>query len=64
MSPRLKAADREELSDAKLLLATCQGNVVAALTGEELEQSLRNAELQSAQVAAILQRIRERVLGT
>ncbi len=61
--PRLKADDREELSDAKLLLATCQGNVQAALVGDDLADALRNAERQAAQALVTLQRVRERVVG-
>jgi hypothetical protein len=60
---RLKADDREELGDAKLLLATCLGNVQAALVGEDLADALRNAERQAAQVLTTLQRVRERVVG-
>ena len=63
-APRLKADDREELSDSKLLLATCQGNVQAALVGEDLADALRNAERQAAQALTTLQRVRERVVGS
>jgi hypothetical protein len=63
-APRLKADDREELRDAKLLLATCQGNVQAALVGEDLADALRNAERQAAQALTTLQRVRERVVGS
>ena len=64
MTVQLKISDREDLGDAKLLIAICDGNVKAALIGGEVEDALRNAERQAEQVLSILRRVRERVLGS
>jgi hypothetical protein len=64
MPPRLNASDREDLSDAKLLLSNAEGNLRAALVGDELEDALRNAERQAEQALLAVRRVRERVLGS
>ena len=61
--PRLNATDKEDLGDAKLLLGTAQGNIRAALVGEEVSDSLLNAERQTEQALLAIRRVRERVLG-
>jgi hypothetical protein len=61
--PRLKADDREDLSDAKLLLSSSEGNVRAALIGEDLEDALRNAEKAAEQALNAIRRVRGRVVG-
>lgn len=61
--PRLKADDREDLGDAKLLLSSSQGNVSAALIGQDLEDALRNAEKAAEQALTAIRRVRERVVG-
>ena len=61
---KLHAADREDLGDAKLLLATAQGNVRAAEVGDELADALRNAEHAAEQALTAIRRVRERVLGS
>ncbi len=60
---RLKAVDREDLSDARLLLSTAEGNVRAAQIGDELEDALLNAEHAAGQALAAIRRVRERVVG-
>ncbi len=62
-APRLKADDREDLSDAKLLLSSSQGNVSAALIGQDLEDALRNAEKAAEQALNAIRRVRGRVVG-
>lgn len=61
--PRLKADDREDLGDAKLLLSSAQGNVGAALIGQDLEDALRNAEQAAEQALNAIRRVRARVVG-
>lgn len=63
MPPRLNASDREDLSDTKLLLGNAEGNIRAALVGDELEDALRNAERQTEQALLAIRRVRERVVG-
>ena len=62
-APRLKADDREDLGDAKLLLSSSQGNVSAALIGQDLEDALRNAEKAAEQALTAIRRVRARVVG-
>ena len=64
LSMKLQAADREDLGDAKLLLASAQGNVRAAVVGDELADALRNAEHAAEQALTVIRRVRERVLGS
>ena len=61
--PRLRATDREDLEDAKLLLGSAVGNARAALIGDELEDALRNAEKAAEQALTAIRRVRERVVG-
>ncbi len=63
MSVTLRIADREDLGDAKLLLASAQGNLQAALIGNETEAAVRNAEQAAEQALITIRRVRERVLG-
>jgi len=61
--PRLNATDKEDLGDAKLLLGTASGNIRAALVGEDIIDSLQNAEQQTEQALLAIRRVRDRVLG-
>lgn len=61
--PRLNATDKEDLGDAKLLLGTAGGNIRAALVGDEISDSLLNAERQAEQALLAIRRVRDRVLG-
>lgn len=61
--PRLNATDKEDLGDAKLLLGTAQGNIRAALIGEDIHDSLLNAERQAEQALLAIRRVRDRVTG-
>lgn len=63
MPVTLRLADREDLGDAKLLLATAQGNIQAAIIGQETEDAVRNAEHAAEQALSAIRRVRERVLG-
>ena len=63
LEPRLNASDKEDLGDAKLLLGTAGGNIRAALVGEDVSDSLMNAERQAEQALLVIRRVRERVLG-
>ena len=63
MSVTLRLADREDLGDAKLLLGAAQGNLQAALIGNETEAAVRNAEQAAEQALITIRRVRERVLG-
>ncbi len=56
--PRLSADDREELSDLRLLLTAAEGNVRAALMGDELAQALVNTEGQVEQALRTVRRLR------
>ncbi len=62
--PHLKIADREDLSDAKLLLSMAEGNLRAALIGNDLRDAINNAERQAEQARLAISRVRARVLGT
>lgn len=62
--PHLKTADKEDLSDAKLLLSSAEGNLRAALVGEDLTDALNNAERQAEQALLAIRRVRERTLGS
>ena len=61
--PSLNATDKEDLGDAKLLLGTAGGNIRAAMVGEDLSDSLLNAERQTEQALLAIRRVRDRVLG-
>ena len=63
MSATLRLTDREDLGDAKLLLASALGNIQAALVGNETEAAVRNAEQAAEQALVTIRRVRERVLG-
>ena len=64
MPVTLRLIDREDLGDAKLLLATAQGNIQAAIIGKEIEDAVRNAEHAAEQALVTIRRVRERVLGS
>ena len=64
MTVTLRLADKEDLADAKLLLATAQGNIQAALIGQDLTDAVRNAEHAAEQALVTIRRVRERVIGS
>ena len=57
-APRLNADDRENLSDLCLLVSAAEGNLRAAIHGDELAQALANAERQLTQALAAASRLR------
>jgi hypothetical protein len=61
--PSLTEAQREELADIQLVLKTASHNCGAALIGDELEDALRGALVQTEAALAGLRRINDAVLG-